>query len=334
VPNIIVVGASAGGLDPLRTILEPMPPDLQAAIFIVTHLSPLSPGLMPQILQKSTLLEVIAAEDGNPIVPGRVYVAPPDRHLLLEPGRTRLTRGPKENRQRPAIDVLFRTAARAYGARVAAVVLTGRMGDGTTGIHVIKHEGGVVIVQDPQDAEYPSMPESAMSTGLVDVVLPAREIPAKLVELVREPWEAIEPARSKSVSQESPKPEGEKMSQEEDEREKGKPSQFTCPDCNGTLWEYEDGDMFRFRCRVGHAYSGDGMRTGYNESVESALWSAVRSLEESAALEESLASKAEWRGDHHSAENFRQIAKDRQEQAAVIRSMLLSKNKPDEIISP
>jgi two-component system chemotaxis response regulator CheB len=334
VPNIIVIGASAGGIDPLRTILRPLPADFQAALFVVMHLSPLSPSVLPVILQRDTALTVMSAENGIPIEPGCVYVAPPDRHMLVEPGSVRLTRGPKENRHRPAIDVLFRTAARAYGSRVLGIVLTGLMGDGTAGIRVIKSEGGVAIVQDPEDAAFSMMPESALNTGVVDLVLAARDIAAKIKELVNESWEQTEGLQAQQVRWESPTAEGEKMSEEQDERLMGRPSQFTCPDCSGTLWEIQDGDILRFRCRVGHAYSGDGMRAGCSESVEGALWSAVRSLEESASLEEKLADMADHRGDRLSAENFRQVARDRQEQAAVIRSMLLSNDKSDEIIAP
>ena len=332
--NIIVIGASAGGINPLQTMLRPLPADLRAAIFIVMHLSPLAPSVLPEILQRETSLEVSAAEDGDVIEPGRVYVAPPDRHLLVEPGKVRLTRGPKENRHRPAIDVLFRTAARAYGPRVAGVVLTGLLGDGAAGIHVIKSEGGMVIVQDPQDAAYPSMPEKALRTGVVDLVLRASAMPAKIVDLACESWTDKDNLRAKEVAQEIPSPEDEKMREEQDERLAGNPSQFTCPDCNGTLWEIQDGGMLRFRCRVGHAFSDDGMRAGYSESVEAALWSAVRSLEESAALEDKLAGLAEERGDHLSAANFRDVARDREEQAGVIRAMLLSKNRSNETVVP
>jgi len=334
VPNIIVIGASAGGIEPLRTIVRPSPANLQAAIFIVMHLSPLAPSVLPEILQRATSLDVLAAKDGDAIRPGRVYVAPPDHHLLVEPGRVRLTRGPKENRHRPAIDVLFRTAARAYGSRVAGIVLTGLMGDGAAGLQSIKSQGGIAIVQDPEDAAYPSMPERALKTGIVDFVLPASAIANKVADLAREPWKDKETSRARELAHEIRSPEEEKMGEEQDERLAGSPSQFTCPDCNGTLWEVADAEILRFRCRVGHAFSDDGMRAGYSESVEGALWSAVRSLEESAALEEKLAGLAEERGDHLSAENFMDVARDREEQAGIIRAMLLSSNKTDEAILP
>src|SRR5262245_18771645 len=201
------------------------------------HLSPLAPSVLPEILQRATSLQVVSAEDEDRIQPGFVYVAPPDRHLMVDPGKVRLTRGPKENRHRPSIDVLFRTAARAYGPRVAGVVLTGLMGDGAAGIHVIKSEGGIAIVQDPHEAAFSMMPEKALDTGVIDFVLPAKAMPIRITSLVREQWRDKEPARAREVAQDTPSPEGEKMNEEQDERLMGKPSQFTCPDCNGTLWE-------------------------------------------------------------------------------------------------
>src|SRR5262245_1327340 len=213
-PNIIVIGASAGGLDPLKTILNPLPADFQAAIFVVMHLSPLAPSALPEILTRAASMEVVAPVDGEQIKPKRVYVAPPDRHLLVEPGRIRLTRGPRENRHRPAIDVLFRTAARADGHRVVGLILTGLMVDGAGGLHVIKSEGGIAIVQDPRDAMFAMMPESALGTGVVDIVLPASAMPAKIMELVREPWKDKETSRAESVAEEVPTPEGEKMREE------------------------------------------------------------------------------------------------------------------------
>ncbi len=332
-PNIIVIGASAGGVGPLREIVRALPADLPAAIFIVMHLSPHAPSLLPQILSTSDSIRVDAAVDCERIQPSRVYVARPDLHMLIEPGRVHLTHGPKENRHRPAIDPLFRTAARAYGSRVLGIVLTGLMDDGAVGLHVVKHEGGMAIVQDPNDAMFPSMPESAMRKVPVDFVLPASEIARKIIEVVREPWTDEYPAGETVVTQPGPASKDENMPEEEDERLMGKPSAFTCPDCSGTLWEFDDGGMLRFRCRVGHAYSGDGVSAGYTESVEAALWTAVRSLQESASLEDKLAEQAFKRGDTNTGQNFREIARSRWEQSEIIRNMLLSKENSNKMVS-
>jgi two-component system chemotaxis response regulator CheB len=282
--------------------------------------------VLPEILNTAGNLHAAAAVDGEAIEPSRIYVAPPDRHLLIEPGFVRLTRGARENRFRPAIDPLFRTAARAYGERVAGVILTGLLGDGTTGLEIIKSEGGTTIVQDPKEAAFDAMPLSALRAVEIDHVLPAAQIGEKIVELVQEPWTGLVPARAKALEK-VPVTEDERMP--EDERVVGKPSMFTCPDCSGTLWELGQAGVLRFRCRVGHAYSEDGMRAGYSESVESALWTAVRALEESAALERKLAQQAAERGANQIQRRFNDVAEGREEQAEIIKNILLPKdNKP------
>lgn len=263
-------------------------------------------------------------------MPSRAYVAPPDLHLLIEPGYVRLTRGPRENRHRPAIDPLFRTAARVYGSRVAGIILTGMLDDGALGLHIVKSEGGVAIVQDPDDAMFPSMPANVLKIVDVDYALKASDIGPKIVELVHEPWQSLDKSRAKDVLREFPRPEGEKMSEQNDERIQGKPSMFTCPDCNGTLWEVQEENLIRFRCRVGHAFSPEAMRDGQTESIEAALWSAVRALEESASLERRLAGDAAARGDNMSADRFSDVAEGREQQAALIREMLMSKQNPEE----
>ena len=329
-PNIIVIGASAGGVEPLREIVRALPADFQAAVFVVMHLAPSSPSLLPTILAGPSRIRVAAAVDGEPIVPSRVYVAPPDLHLLIEPGYVRLTRGPRENRHRPAIDPLFRTAARAYGKRVAGVVLTGMLDDGALGLYLVKSQGGTAIVQDPSEAMFPSMPKNGLKAVDIDYVLRAAEIGPKLIELDSGPWQPLEAARAKDILREFPRPEGEKMSEENDERVNGKPSIYTCPDCSGTLWEVRDGDLLRFRCRVGHAFSPDSMRDGYVEWVEGALWSAVRILEESASFERRLAGEAAARGDNSLADRFSDVAEGREQEANIIREMLMSKENPEE----
>ena len=221
-PNIVVIGASAGGVPALKQILRPLPADLQAAIFVVLHLSPLAPSQLPEVLDRAGSLRASAPVDGELIRPARVYVAPPDRHMLIEPGCIRLTRGPRENRFRPAIDPLFRTAARAYGSRVLGIVLTGLLDDGTAGLEILKSEGGLAVVQDPDEAMFDSMPRSALRAVPVDLVLPAAEIGKKLLELVQKPWKETMPGRSSVIAQEPPTVEGEKMT--EDERILGRPS--------------------------------------------------------------------------------------------------------------
>ena len=332
-PNIIVIGASAGGVEPLRYLVRALPADFPAATFVVMHVSPLSPPILPKILYAPGHPKVVTAVDGQRIEPARVYVAQPDRHLLVEPGYVRLTRGPRENRHRPAIDPLFRSAARAYGPRVIAVVLTGMLDDGAQGLYIVKLQGGVAIVQDPEEATFDPMPLSAMKAANVDYVLKVTDMPKKLMELVHEQWQPIELSRAKEVLRDFTSPEGEKMSEEYDERLNGKPSIFTCPDCSGPLWEVQDGELLRFRCRVGHAFSPETIRDGYNDSIEGALWSAVRILEQSASLERTLAESAGARGDELAAHRYLDIASGREDQAGMIRGMLKSKGNKEESIN-
>ena len=184
--DIIVMGASAGGLPAFNGIIKQLPHDLNAAVFIVWHVSPYSRSMLPEILSRAGKLEVKHPADGESIQPGKIYVARPDRHLLLEAGRVRLTKGPKENRFRPAVDPLFRSAAYAYGARVVGVVLTGALDDGTAGLWAIKDRGGIAVVQDPAEAEQPSMPSSALNNVQVDYCLPLSEIPPLVVTLTQQ----------------------------------------------------------------------------------------------------------------------------------------------------
>jgi two-component system chemotaxis response regulator CheB len=253
-----------------------LPADLPAAVFAVLHVNPHCPSVLPAILNRSSALHALHPEDGEKIQAGRVYVAPPDRHLMVQDGRVRLSYGPAENGHRPAIDVLFRTAARAHGARVIGVVLTGSLDDGTAGLAHVKQYGGLAVVQDPEEADYPSMPESALRHVAVDHVLPIAGIGPLLDQLARAPLpEPLPP---------SPEEEMGKSDLEIEDEQKGAPSGLTCPDCSGVLWERADGKLVHFRCRTGHAFSPESLAARQAETLEGALWAAVRSLEENASL--------------------------------------------------
>jgi two-component system chemotaxis response regulator CheB len=189
-PNIVVIGASAGGVQTLRKIVAPLPKDLRAAVFVVMHISPMGPSLLPELLNRGSL-PAAAASDGERILPSRIYVAPPDHHMLIDGGVIRVTRGPKEHRFRPAIDPLFRTAAWAYGNRVLGVVLTGLLGDGSVGLQTIKSAGGTVLVQDPDEALFDEMPLNAVRNVDVDFIVPTGEIGPKIAALARERWKDV-----------------------------------------------------------------------------------------------------------------------------------------------
>lgn len=277
--DIILIGASAGGVQTLAELVRHLPSDLPATICVVIHLAPFSSSSMPAILSRSGSLPALHPRDGDPIVSGRIYVAPPDHHLVIEPERVRISRGPSENGHRPAVDVLFRTGAQVYGPRVIAVVLTGNLDDGTAGLAVVKRHRGTAVVQDPTEADYPGMPQSAIASGNVDYIRPLAEIAPLLVDLVGQPLYHLEPPVKETAMGIK-----EKLEQGEDSEGKGVPSALTCPECGGSLFEREESGLVHFRCRTGHAYSPESLLAKQTEMLESNLWAAVRALEENAAL--------------------------------------------------
>jgi two-component system, chemotaxis family, protein-glutamate methylesterase/glutaminase len=289
--DIIVMGASAGGLPAFNRIIKQLPENLNAAVFIVWHVSPYSTSMLPDILSRAGKLEAKHPADGESIQTGRIYVAPPDRHLLLEAGRIRLVKGPKENRFRPAVDPLFRSAAYTYGARVVGVVLTGALDDGTAGLCAIKDGGGVAVVQDPAEAEQPSMPSSALNNVEVDYSLPLSEIPPLLITLTQQTIEASESPVSKQLEVETKIAPG-VDSAELDVSQLGKISEFTCPDCHGSLIQLTDGKLGRFRCHTGHSFSDGSLLAELTDSVEQALWNTIRAVEERIRLLKTLAQHA------------------------------------------
>jgi len=275
--DIIVIGASAGGVQVLADLIGALPADLAAAIFIVIHISPFGTSAMPSILTRSGRLKAIHPVDGETIERGTVYLAPPDHHLLIEPGCVRISRGPTENGHRPAVDVLFRTAAQVYGPQVVGVVLTGNLDDGTAGLAMIKKYGGIAVVQDPEEADYAGMPRSAIASVDVDYILPLADIAPLLTDLADQ--EVDDPAPTEDAMKIK-----KELERGEDREGKGAPSGFTCPECGGALFEREQADVAHFRCRTGHAYSPESLLAKQSESLEATLWAALRALEENAAL--------------------------------------------------
>jgi two-component system chemotaxis response regulator CheB len=284
--HIVVIGTSAGGISALRQIAAALPADFPGSVFIVMHLPGESLDILPHVLSEAGPLSASNAHDRQLIEPGRIYLAPPARHLILERSRVRLTFGPRENRFRPAIDPLFRSAAVAFGPRVVGVVLTGFLDDGTVGLAAIKKVGGIAIVQDPLEAEAASMPRSALRNVKIDYCLRLAEIGPKLVEL------ATTPAAIGEEFQERTMPKDLKIETEIAAnnsaasmrvRELGEPSIFTCPECHGNLIRLRDRSPERFR-HTGHAFSPDSLDVALAENVEDALWNSVRVLQEQAML--------------------------------------------------
>lgn len=282
--HVVVIGASAGGLEALRSLVGGLPADFPAAVCVVMHMSPQSPGILHDILTRSGPLPAVTPRNMERLLPGRIYVAPPDCHLLVEPDRVRVTKGPRENRFRPAIDPLFRSAAQVYGPAAVGVVLTGNLDDGTAGLWTVKQLGGVAVVQDPHDAMFPSMPLSAITHVQVDHVVALPELPSLLVRLT-----APDTTRAGEVTVPEQVRIEVDIAKEENAIDAGvekiaHPSSFACPECHGVLLQLKEAGRVRFRCHTGHAYSIESLLAEVSEGIEEALWNAVRALEEGGML--------------------------------------------------
>lgn len=321
--DIVVVGASAGGVEALRTIVARLPPDLPAAVFVVLHVPAIATSVLPAILERAGDLPASHAEDGAEIDRSHVYIAPPDHHVLIQPGFMRVNRGPKENGYRPAIDPMFRTAAATYGSRVVGVILSGVLDDGTAGLAAVKTHGGRALVQDPSDALYPMMPTSAIAAAEPDLVAPAAEIADVITQFAHEPVPATMAPTDDPLLGDEEYIEVDRAAS--DRPQPGSPSGFVCPDCGGALWESEDDNgLLRFRCRTGHGYSIETLAAEQTETVESALFAALRALEERAAMARRMTSRLRGRGSKSSAARFESQADAAVQQALIIRESLLN----------
>jgi two-component system chemotaxis response regulator CheB len=288
--RIVVIGTSAGGLETLRSLVGALPETFPAPICVVMHTAPESPGVLHEILARSGRLPTVSVNKSERLAKGRIYVAPPDCHLVIEPGRVRSTKGPKENRFRPAIDPLFRSAAQVYGPAAIGVILTGNLDDGTAGLGTIKQLGGTAVVQDPADALYPSMPLSALQHVNVDHRSSLADLPKLLVRLTANP-----PAGAGEFTVPDKVNVEVNIAKEQHPRDAGleaigEPSRYACPECHGVLLQLVDGDRVRFRCHTGHAYSIDSLVAGVDEGIDAALWNAIRALEEATLLMQRMAS--------------------------------------------
>jgi two-component system chemotaxis response regulator CheB len=326
--DIIVIGASAGGVEALCQLVTDLPKDLPAAVFVVVHIPAQSKSFLPNILSRKGLLRATHAIDDEVIVPGRIYVAPPDYHLLVKPGYIRLVKGPKENSCRPAVNPMLRTAAKAYGRRVIGVILSGTLDDGTAGLMDVKRFGGVAVVQDPKDALYSGMPSSAIEHVKVDYILPLSSIAPVLVRLAHE--SVVEEGAKAMPSENEMEPDVVELDGVA-LRERGHPgpaSNFTCPDCGGTLFQLKQRKLLEFRCRTGHAFSGATLLALQSEVQEEALWAAIRSLEERGELMHQMATKALESNRNLSAQRFKALAQEAQQRADLIRQTLFQGQLP------
>jgi two-component system chemotaxis response regulator CheB len=320
VPAIIAIGGSAGAVELVARLAGALPAGLPAAVFVCIHFPESAVSVLPRLIGRAGSLPAAHAVDGEPIEAGRIYVARPGCHLLVGRERVRLTKGPKENGHRPAVDPLFRSAARAHGPRAVGVVLSGNLDDGSAGLSAIVRAGGTAIVQDPDDALYQGMPRSAVEHVAVHHVAPL----AGLAELIiMHAGRIAELPEEAAVSPDESDPAEVEDREMRAPREDAPPSPYTCPECSGTLFDVtESGEPLRFRCRVGHAYTAEYLLADQAEALEAGLWSALRALEEHAALARRMAERAGDRGSRHSASRFTEQAVDAEHHASVVRTAL------------
>jgi two-component system, chemotaxis family, protein-glutamate methylesterase/glutaminase len=325
--DIVVVGASVGGIEALRTIAGGLPKDFPAAVFVVLHTAPEAPGVLAEILDRAGALPAAYAVDGERVEPGRLYVAPPDRHLVIEPNRVRLTRGPKENRFRPAVDPLFRSAAQVYGPRVIGVILTGHLDDGTAGLWAVKQLGGTTVVQDPHEALAPSMPASALNQVRVDHCLSVAEIAPLLVRLTAPPRVEVGVYEVPEEMEIEVRIAKEDTALDAGVLKLGEPSNYSCPECHGVLLQLQEEKRMRFRCHTGHAYSVDSLLAEVTEGVEDSLWNAIRSIEESVLLLRHMAEHLGAAENGHTTDEFLARAQEAQRRADLVRQAVVTPTK-------
>ncbi len=322
ISRLIVIGASAGGMDALKKLVAQIPADFPAPIFIVNHMGAHTTGeALVKVLNENGSLPCEHGRDQEVFKSGHIYLAPSDQHMLIVKDKILITKGARENRSRPAIDPLFRSAAVAYSNRVIGVILTGYLDDGTSGMMAINRCGGLCIAQDPEDASYPDMPQSVIANVGVDYCLPVSEIGVLLADLVtRELPEskpvpndiAIEAKIAQRVLSDLPSVEA-----------LGDQVPFNCPDCGGVLWKVSEGKLLRYRCHTGHAFTSSALLTQQTVKIEETLWVALRMFEERQNLLVTMSESESSR----SLSSTSQRAKDSQVHIDRIRAMLKSTDK-------
>ncbi|WP_338772929.1 chemotaxis protein CheB [Nocardia vulneris] len=323
--HLIVVGASAGGVEALREFVGGLPTDLTAAVLVVLHIPAQGPSVLPSILRRAGSLPAVAADNGTPLAAGTIYTAVPDHHLLVADGRVLLSRGPTENGHRPGVDALFRSAAVVWGPRVAGVVLSGSLDDGTAGLALIKAQGGLTAVQDPTEALYPSMPENALANVDVDLVMPAEKIGSALADRLRfQPADRLTPPPLDQLEARIDQLEARIDAGEQDDSSEVTTvmpaAGLICPDCGGSLFTVQAGA--RFRCRIGHAWTAQALSLEQHLEVERALWSALRVVEEKRALADRMRADALERGHRQVADTYAERSTEHAHTVAVLRELL------------
>lgn len=316
--DVVVIGGSAGSIEPLERLATHFGEHFPAAIFVVVHIPEGATSRMPAILARRSGLPSVHPTDGEIIRPGTIYVAPPGRHMLVKGSRVRVVDGPRENGSRPAIDPLFRSAARSCGGRVVGVLLSGLLDDGTLGMSAIKNHGGVTVVQDPDEALFGDMPRNALERVGVDHVLPVERIAELLKSLVGEDPPYVDCPEDEALLD----PTEMTPAELKDLERRGTASTFTCPECGGTLFELSEEGVQHYRCRVGHSFTTDFLAVEQQSALEAALWTALRAIEEHKSLMEKMVQRSEARGLLGSATMFRQrIAEDEERTAILLKAL-------------
>jgi two-component system, chemotaxis family, protein-glutamate methylesterase/glutaminase len=325
--HLIVLGASAGGVGALQAVVSTLPADLNAAVLIVLHIPVHTPTKLDEVLGSNSAVTVKLADDLEHLKHGVVYVAPTDRHLVVEGTHVRLTRGPRENRVRPCIDVLFRSVALHFGPRAIGVVLTGALDDGTAGLWAIKDRGGIAVVQDPEDSEMSSMPRSALEHVSVDHVLPLASIGSTLAQLARETLPR-QPAASAAPDEMQVETE---IAIEGDALRRGvlnmgEMSANTCPECHGVLVRIREGRVLRFRCHTGHAFSLQTLLIDVDKAIDDSLWNAIRAIEERALVLREMEAIASSSHDTSVVSECAAQAQHEEQRAQRVRELVVSAN--------
>jgi two-component system chemotaxis response regulator CheB len=279
--GVIAIGASAGGVEALKQLASGLPSDLPYAVLVALHMAAGSPSVLARIISRSGPLPAEQAVDGEHLRAGRIYVAVPDRHLLVDGHRVVVSRGPTEDGHRPAINPLLRSVAVAFGPRAVGMLLSGVLDDGVLGLAAIRARGGVTVVQDPDDALFSDMPRNAIAAQLVDHEVAAGAAGRLFAKLAERPSEEAPMEPDPAMELENQIAMGPRFSDTFDAERLGSPSGFTCPDCNGSLMAV---GATNYRCRVGHAWTPEALFRARDKETENALWVALRSLEEKAKL--------------------------------------------------
>jgi two-component system chemotaxis response regulator CheB len=327
--DIVVIGASAGGVIALVDLFKTIPKDFDGYIFVVLHVSPFSPSVMPQILSRAGHLKAVHPKDGDSMKKNTIYIAPPDHHLLIEKDKVSIKKGPKENRFRPSIDALFRSAAYTYGSRVIGVILSGLLDDGTSGLWTVNQQGGLCLIQHPDDAQFPGMPLSVIEYVEVDYSIPIAEMGELLNRLTKEPA-----AETTSLAEEELdllKMEISIAAQDNSFEmgllKKGALTALTCPECNGALVKFNEGKIVRFRCHTGHAFTDSALLAGVTKSIEENLWKSVKGLEEAVMILEQTANQFEKAGKKDTAKLFSRKAAETEKRSQYIRKYIFEQER-------